>query len=132
MPTMKWLFGILLILLTALILESGLLAYAMYVLLGLLLLSRFLARNWIENLTAHRRCDRSIAEVGDLVRVNITVDNHGTLPVPWVILEDLLPAKDLSESRLRLKVKRKRMKIALIGSRGRTELDYQIEFKMRG
>lgn len=129
---MKWLAGTSLVLLVALILESGLLAYAMYVLLGLLLLSRFLARSWTENLTARRRCDRKTAEVGETVSVTLTVKNRGALPVPWVILEDLLPAKALNESRLRLKVKKKRMKIAMLGSRGRTELEYQIEFKMRG
>ena len=44
--------AVLTVLLAALVLESGLLAYSMYVLLGLMLLSRFLARSWIENLTA--------------------------------------------------------------------------------
>src|SRR5262245_25207416 len=125
---MKWFAGILFLLLTALLLESGLLAYSMYVLLGLLLLSRFLARSWVDQLTAKRTCDRTTAEVGDTVSINITVTNHSALPVPWVILDDLLPAKDLSESRLRLRVKKKRMKIALIDSRGETEMDYQIEF----
>lgn len=129
---MKWLAGILFLLLAALVLESGLLAYSMYVLLGLLLLSRFLARNWIEHLTAKRTCDRTTAEVGDTVSIKIAITNHSALPVPWVILDDLLPAKDLSESRLRLRVKKKRMKIALIGGHSELEMDYQIEFHMRG
>ena len=37
---MRWFLGILVILLAALLLESGLLAYAAYVLVGLLLVSR--------------------------------------------------------------------------------------------
>ena len=41
---MKWFGGVLLILVLALILQAGLLAYAMYVLLGLMVVSRFLAR----------------------------------------------------------------------------------------
>ncbi|MBI3408930.1 MAG: DUF58 domain-containing protein [Planctomycetes bacterium] len=129
---MKWLAGILFLLLAALVLESGLLAYSMYVLLGVLLLSRFLARNWIEHLTAKRTCDRTTAEVGDTVSINIAITNNSALPVPWVILDDLLPAKDLSESRLRLRVKKKRMKIVLIGGHSQADLDYQIEFRMRG
>ena len=40
---MKWFLGVILLLLAALLLESGLLASARYVLLGLLLLSRVLA-----------------------------------------------------------------------------------------
>jgi len=129
---MKWFIGILLLLLAALIIESGLLAFAMYVLLALLVVSRFLARSWIENLTATRNCDRDTAEIGDTVAVNVTVRNDGALPVTWVLLEDVLPAKALIESRSRLRVKKKRFKIAFLGSHGETTLDYQIEFKMRG
>src|SRR4051794_28704036 len=99
---MKWFLGVLLILLTALLLESGLLAYAMYVLLGLLVTSRLLARSWTENLTAARECGRQTAEVGDTVAVTVTVRNTGWLPVPWVLLEDMLPARALIENRSRL------------------------------
>ncbi len=60
----KWLFGVLFILGFALVFQLGLLAYAMYVLLGLLLLSRWLARAWMENLAATRKCDRATANVG--------------------------------------------------------------------
>src|SRR2546423_11877443 len=51
---MKWFLGILLLLFAALVLESGLLAFATYTLLGLMLISRVLARNWIESLRARR------------------------------------------------------------------------------
>jgi uncharacterized repeat protein (TIGR01451 family) len=129
---MKWFFGAALLLLAALVLESGLLAYSMYVLLGLLLVSRFLAHGWIHNLSASRECDRISAQVGDTVAVNVVVRNHGALPVPWVLLEDMLPAKALVESRARLRVKKRRFKISLLAPRGSTTLNYQIEFKMRG
>jgi uncharacterized protein (DUF58 family) len=129
---MKWFLGASLLLLAALFLESGLLAYAMYVLLGLLVLSRLLARNWIQHVSAARVCDRIAAEVGDSVAVEIQVNNSGWLPVPWLLLEDLLPAKALQESRQRLRVKKKRMKIAMLPSWGSTTLNYQIDFRMRG
>jgi uncharacterized protein (DUF58 family) len=129
---MKWFLGVAILLLAALVLESGLLAYAMYVLLGLLVLSRLLARNWITHVSATRNCDRIAAEVGDSVDVKLEVQNAGWLPVPWILLEDLLPAKALAESRQRLRVKRKRMKIAMIRSWGKTLLNYQVEFKQRG
>jgi uncharacterized repeat protein (TIGR01451 family) len=129
---MKWFAGALLLLLAALILESGLLAYAMYVLLGLLLLSRFLARSWIENLSVTRRCDRTTAEVGDTVGITVTVRNEGVLPTPWVLLEDVVPAAAGILGKLRLQVRKKRLKIALLGIRGETKLQYRLEFKMRG
>ncbi|MCI0456056.1 MAG: DUF58 domain-containing protein [Gemmataceae bacterium] len=129
---MKWFLGALLVLLAALVLETGLLAYAMYVLLGVMLLSRFLARSWIESLSATRRCDCDSAEIGDEVEVTLVVRNSGALPVPWVLLEDMLPARALLEGRARLRVRRKRMKLALIWARGATMLSYGIEFRMRG
>jgi uncharacterized repeat protein (TIGR01451 family) len=129
---MKWFLGAILLLLAALLLESGLLAYAMYVLLGLLIVSRLLAHSWITNLKATRACNRFTAEVGETIAVNVTVQNTGLLPVPWVLLEDMLPGKAISVTHPRLRVKKKRMRIAMIGSRGTMELLYQIEFKMRG
>ena len=54
-----WLLGALLLLAAAIVLQSGLLAYAMYVLLGVLLVSRLLAHDWIAHLEASRDSDIS-------------------------------------------------------------------------
>ena len=51
----------------------GLFAYAMYALLGVLLVSRLLTRIWIHNLSAERECNRQIAQVGDTVAVVIQI-----------------------------------------------------------
>ena len=53
---MRWYIAVVLILLAALLLDAGLLAYSMYVLLGLLLITRVLARSWINHLSATRTC----------------------------------------------------------------------------
>src|SRR5262245_38531171 len=126
MGGMKWFAGSLLLLAGALMLQSGLLAYAMYVLLGLLVVSRLLTRTWVRNRSAVRAGDRQEAEIGDTVSVYVTVNNGGLCPVPWVLLEDVLPAKALIENRNRLKVRKRRHKIAMIGSFGETTLNYQI------
>src|SRR2546425_11809938 len=93
---MYWFLGILLILLAALFLGSGLLAYAMYVLLGVLLVSRLLAFLWVGKLSATRTCNRLTAEVGERVKVSVTVRNAARMPVPWVLLEDMLPRAALA------------------------------------
>jgi hypothetical protein len=67
---LRWFIGTSLLLLAALMLESGLLAYAMYVMLGLLIFSRLLAHAWIANLHASRHCEETVADVGD------TMVNH--------------------------------------------------------
>jgi uncharacterized protein (DUF58 family) len=129
---MKWFLGALLILLAALILESGLLAYSMYVLLGVMVLSHFLTRAWTGRLTATRECNRETAEVGDTVAVLVTVKNNGWMVVPWLLIEDMLPARALAGTTARLRVKKRRMRLAMLPPKGTTTLPYQIEFKMRG
>src|SRR4249919_2954200 len=102
---MKWYIGAGLILLAALVLESGLLAYAMYVLFGILLVTRLLSRNALGKVTATRTCDITTAEIGDRVPVRLTITNDGALPLPWVLVEDVLPREALEQRPPRLKVK---------------------------
>jgi uncharacterized repeat protein (TIGR01451 family) len=129
---MKWFAGALIILLIALFMESGLLAYAMYVLLALLLVSRGLARSWIGGLSATRTCDRTNAEIGDKVKITVTVRNKGRLPVPWVLLEDQLSRQATDRRYPRLKVRGKRVHIGMMSAGGEIVLDYQLECLMRG
>jgi uncharacterized protein (DUF58 family) len=142
---MKWFLGILLILLAALLLESGLLAYAAYVLIGLLLVSRALARNWVGQLSVSRNVklagrdddeiipDGLTAEIGDRVAVRLTVRNNGSMPVPWVLLEDMLPRFALDQRFPRLRVvKGKRLQIGMLRGGQETSVRYQIECLQRG
>jgi uncharacterized protein (DUF58 family) len=129
---MRWFVAALLILLAALLLESGLLAYAMYVLLGLLLLSRFLARTWVGSLDADRKVYALTAEVGDKVKVTVKVRNTSRLPTPWVLLEDQLPRRALDQRWPRLKVRGKRLRIGMVAGGGEMTLDYSVECLARG
>lgn len=148
---MRWFLGICLLLLAALFLESGLLAYAMYVLLGVLVVSRFLARNCLTNLTARRSMrlverDRPIsagvpidppggtieAEIGQRITVQLTVKNNGWMAVPWVLLEDLLPRHSLDRRFPQLKVKGKRLQISMVRGGSETVLKYTLECLQRG
>ncbi len=129
---MKWFLGALLLLLAALLLESSLLAYAMYVLLALLLLSRWFARAWIGSLTATRTCKQLTAEIGERVPVELTITNTGGLPVPWLLVEDLLPQYALDKRFPRLKIKGKRLQIAMLRPGATLEMKYRIECRMRG
>ncbi len=154
---MRWTLGALALLLAALLLESGLLAYAMYVLLGVLLLSRFLARSWAGGLSAERTMrkeeggktedestnaasDSSLilhpsslsAEVGEVVVVRVGVTNAGALPVPWVLLEDVLPGRSLEGRSPRLRVKGKRLRVGMLRPGGEIELKYKLECAGRG
>jgi uncharacterized protein (DUF58 family) len=144
---MRWVIGLLLLLLAALFLESGALAFAAYALIGMFLLSRFLGRRWTNALTATRECRLLVtqkrpgmveepnalaAEVGDRVHVQLTIKNNGWLPVPWFLIEDLLPRFALDARHPRLKVKGKRLHVGMIWGGGELEISYAIECLGRG
>jgi uncharacterized protein (DUF58 family) len=143
---MYWFLAALAILLAALVLESGLLAYAMYVLLGLLLLARFLARSWVGGLSAERvvrkagqrddeedpNPDGLALEIGDRVAVRLTLHNSGALPIPWLLIEDILPGRALDPISPKLKVKGKRIQVAMLAGGGELVVKYGLECLTRG
>jgi len=124
---MKWFAGAALLLLVALALNLGLLAYAMYALLGVMAASRLLTRSWAESLSA-----RYSANIGDMVAVVVAVTNRSVLPVPWVLLEDLLPRRALVQRPPALEVKGSRLQLAMLPSHGRRTLFYQLQCNQRG
>jgi uncharacterized repeat protein (TIGR01451 family) len=129
---MNWLVGAILLLLLALIFDFGLLAYAMYVLLGILLVSRYLTRSWAESLSAQRECNRLAANIGETVAVVVSVKNSGRLPVPWVLLEDLLPRQALIHDPPNLRVEGRRVRLSMLRPGGSKNLLYQLHCNRRG
>jgi uncharacterized protein (DUF58 family) len=129
---MKWFLGAVLLLTIALVFRVGLVAYAMYTLLGVMLLSRFLARTWTEHLSARRECNRLSANIGESVAVVITIENKGALPIAWLLVEDLLPRHVLIYDPPSLRVGGKRMQLAMFNRRGRKTIYYQLTCHRRG
>jgi uncharacterized protein (DUF58 family) len=141
---MWWVLSALLLLLAALLLESGLLAYAMYVLLGVLLLSRWLSRSWAEGLQARRIVHKAGAtedekalgeglalEIGDRLIVRLIVENLGYLPIPWVLLDDALPG-GLEARQPKFKVKGRRLQVGMLAGRGKLTMKYSLTCLARG
>ncbi len=121
------------VLVAALALQAGLLAFAMYVLIGVLLLSRHLAKKWVGSLSAVRECSaKEPVEVGALVEVKLKLVNKGNSRVAWVLIEDLFPEQYLRQKPPRVKIKGKRMKLCSVAGGGSTVLKYEIECETRG
>lgn len=129
---MKWFLGALLLLVVALAFDLGLMAYAMYALLGVMVVSRFLARTWSENLSATRECNRLAANVGETVAVVVTIENKGALPIAWVLAEDLLPRHALIYEPPSLRTSGRRLQLAMFQRRGKRTLYYQLQCNRRG
>lgn len=129
---MIWYAGAILILLFALLFKLSLLAYAMYALLGVLLVSRYLTRSWAASLSAKRQVDKLAAEVGDTVSVELTIENAGKLPIAWVLLEDLLPREALIYDPPRLAVTGRRIELTMMKPQGIKTMLYQLTCNRRG
>lgn len=129
---MRWIVGAVGLLLAGLWFELGLLVYAMYVLLGVLLLSRVLAGLWVNNVTARRFSSASSVQIGETVRLRVNVRNTGWMPIPWLLLEDSLPARFHESRPPCLRLEGEHMGVVQLRSRKEIDLAYVAEFKMRG
>jgi len=121
------------ILFAALLLQAGLLAFAMYVLIGVLILSQYLAKKWVGSLDAFRECATTEpVEVGATVEMRVRVTNSANTRVAWVLIEDLFPEHYLRQKPPRLRITGRRMKLSSIRGGGATVLKYVLECDTRG
>ena len=127
----RWLIVIIALIGLALALQAGLVAFAGYVLLGVYLLSRYLAKAWVTNLDAERSCDTDPCEIGEAVEVTIKLKNLGAIPVGWVLVEDMLPAAEL-RPKPRVTVKGSRLRILFLRPLQLKPIKYKVTFEGRG
>ncbi len=129
---MRGLFVLVLVLVIAAVLDLGLLVCAMLALMGLMLINRFLARTWINNLEATRECNRTEVEIGESIAFVLTLQNRGALPIAWVLMEEMLPRSAIASRPPRLEIKGRRLAVAMLGGYARKTINYQLHFAMRG
>ena len=106
---MKWIVAAILMLFVALALNLTLLVYAMYAIIAILVISKWITGRWTESIQAERTCDIRDGKIGDTVPVTIKLKHDGKYPIAWVLVEDMLeqralvrnpPALGLSGTRL--------------------------------
>lgn len=129
---MKWFVAAVVLLVVALALNLSLLVYAMYVLLGILISSRFLTHYWAQSLVASREISRDSAELGDVVAVVVHLRNTGRLPIPWLLVEDLLPRSALMFDPPSLKVTGRQIALTMLWPQQSTSILYQLTCNRRG
>src|ERR1019366_3485027 len=130
---MKWFLGIAVLLALGLVFHLNLLVFAMYVLGGVLLLGRFLARSWTENLVARRLPVDEVCEIGSSIRLVVKLENRGLLSVPWILLEDSVPLAALQASRRSLQMNGSWLALTrLAPGETKTVFDYDAKFLLRG
>lgn len=129
---MIWIAAAVVVLVLALLTGTSLLAYAMYALLAIILISRYMTLRWASELSASRECNRLEASVGDSVAVVVTIENQGKLPVGWVLLEDLLPREAIMFDPPSLQVTGRRVQLSMLAPGAKKQLLYQLTCNRRG
>jgi len=111
-------------------LQAGLVAFAGYVLVGVCLLSRFLAKRWMENLAVERIVELPPLEAGDTVTVLLKFKNLGTIPLGWALVEELLP--ETAIRRKRISVVGRRIQVLFLRPLQSKTVKLKITFHARG
>jgi uncharacterized protein (DUF58 family) len=129
---MRWLIGAVALLVVAIAFDLGLFAYAMYALLGVIVASRVLVLGWSGNVVATREMSRDRIRIGDKAAVVIVLKNRNWIPIPWLLVEDLLPRRDLVHNPPKLEIAGRRLKIVSFRGRSRQIITYQLNCHCRG
>ena len=129
---MKWVVVILLVLGFSFVIGSDFLAYGMYSLLTLMAASLWLSKHWSAHLSAIRECSQLKAEIDDHVGVELEVTNSGKLPVPWILLEDVLSKKALQHTPPSLELQSNRIKLTMLKANESKKLRYHFKCNRRG
>ncbi|MEW6304022.1 MAG: DUF58 domain-containing protein [Verrucomicrobiota bacterium] len=129
---MRWILGALILLAAGLTLQLGLLVYAMYALLGIIAVSRFLTHTWVESLAAERESLVPEAQIGDKAAIKVTLKNRGALPIPWLLLEDSLPGDALNSRPKAITTDGAWLRVVQLAPRGEHTMEYEVEFHRRG
>lgn len=129
---LKWAAGIVVLLVLALVFRLGLLLYAAYALIAVIVISRYLSRVWSESMTARRECSQLTARIGDRISVLITMKNQGKWPIAWMLCEDVLPAQSLLYEPPSLKLSGRRIQLSTFRAGEGKSMLYQVDCNRRG
>jgi uncharacterized protein (DUF58 family) len=88
---MRALAGISFLLLIGLLTGASMLVYASYVLIAVYLLTRYLSRQWADNITVTRKGTSHEIEIGQTIVISYKLENTGRWSIVWMLLEDVLP-----------------------------------------
>ncbi|MFC1737096.1 DUF58 domain-containing protein [Candidatus Hydrogenedentota bacterium] len=112
------------ILALAFILQTGFLAYAMYALLLLYFSSLVMSIIWLRGVECKREISETEVQIGDEVRVKLTIKNTNAWFIPWIFLEEYKPPQQA--------LKGQTARIHMFWPRQEIEMKYTVRFNKRG
>jgi len=121
-----------LLLLVAMLLNLSLLVYAIYSIAGVLLICRWVTARWSQDVTATRRKIPQQVEIGDEIPVAVDVAHIGTLPISWILIDDMLEKRAIAAKVPAITLKGDNIAIQQMAPGAIAQLRYAIKFKRRG
>lgn len=88
---MKWIAVAIASLCIAFAFDLGLLVYAIYALFGILAIAKLVTTRWSNHVVAHKNISVTRANVGDVVKVSLQIENQDRWPITWMLVEDIIP-----------------------------------------
>lgn len=98
--------------------------FALYALTLAYLLASFLARSALDGVSCTRAALRDRAEIGETMSIRAALRNEKPLPVFWVLVEEVLPA--------RLSPRGDFLRLFVLAPRSTRHLEYRVTFSCRG
>lgn len=89
-PLVKWLALAAAFLLAILVFRAGLLAVFAYAFGGVLLAARMMPAIWLRPIEVKREVSGEVLEIGDRVRVDVSIRNRAGYPILWLYVEETL------------------------------------------
>ncbi len=129
---MRWILLAAALLLAAIAFDLGLLVYAAYAVIGVVAFTWWLTRRWTDAVVSTRECSTDEAEIGDLVTVRNRLENSWSLPISWVLAEDVIPPETQLFKPHRLEVEGERTAIFRLAAGERREISYVMRCRRRG
>ena len=129
---MKWIVVAILMLFVAMALNLTLLVYAMFAIISILFISKWVTSVWTQSVEAQRFCDNEVAEIGDLVPVMIKLKHVGKFPITWRLVEDILENRTQAFKPPSLGVKGRRLEVLKLNPGETKQLIYQLQCNRRG
>ncbi|HMP78189.1 MAG TPA: DUF58 domain-containing protein [Pirellulaceae bacterium] len=129
---MRFFIGLLLLTIACIALQLELLVIMLVLLAVLYLATRRTSHYWAHAVTATRRCNRTIAEVGDVAQVDVALSHTSNLPIVWLLIEDLIPPDSFGKPHSPLVIDGDRVRVLkLVPGQGHT-WSYKIHCRRRG
>ncbi len=128
---MKWIAIPIAMLLVAIAFDLGLLVYAIYALVGILTIAKLVTQRWSSHIVGKKSMDKNRANVGDIVTVQIAIENQDRWPITWMLVEDLVPPRAVG-LKPALDISGPRMAVIKFAAGEKHVLEYQIMCRRRG